>query len=120
MSHFTVENLQKEQLREAWPVVRTSGFEANVDWWVTDATELIERGGGVLAARALDGGIHGVATYAVADKLSLEKVLAVEILIAFELNRSAPVRRTLCEALEQVAAALNCTGVALSLSDKAA
>ena len=55
VSHFAVENLQKEQLREAWLVVRTSGLEANMDWWVTDATELIDRGGGVLAARAPDG-----------------------------------------------------------------
>lgn len=120
MSQFIVENLQNEQLREAWPVVRTSGLEANVDWWVHNATELIERGGGVLAARAPDGGIHGVATYAVVGKLPHARVLAVEILITFELNRSAPARRTLCEALEQVATALNCTGMALSLSDKAA
>lgn len=120
MSHFTVENLQKEQLREAWPVVRTSGLEANVDWWVADAVELIERGGGVLVARAPDGGIHGVATYVVAGKFPFARVLAVERLITFELNRSAPVRHTLCETLERVAAALNCTGVALSFSDKAA
>ena len=120
VSHFAVENLQKEQLREAWLVVRTSGLEANMDWWVTDATELIDRGGGVLAARAPDGGIHGVATYIVVGKLPFTRVLAVEILITFELNRSAPAGRALLEALEQVAAARNCAAVAMTLSDKAA
>ena len=63
MAHFTVENLQKERLGEAWPVVQTSGLEANLDWWLTDAARLIDRGGGVLVARAPDGSIHGVATY---------------------------------------------------------
>lgn len=119
MAHFTVENLQKERLGEAWPVVRTSGLEANLDWWLTDATELIERGGGVLAARAPDGSIYGVATYDLVGTPPLARLLAVEILVTFELNRSAPARRTLREALEQIATVLNCTGTAFPLSTKA-
>lgn len=120
MSHFIVGDLQKEQLDEAWPVVRTSGLEANAEWWVHDAAELIERGGGVLAARAPDGSIHGIATYELVGKPPLAELLAVEILVTFELNRSAPARRTLCEALEQVATAFGCTGIAFPLSTKAA
>lgn len=120
MAHFTVENLQKDRLGEAWPVVRTSGLEANLDWWLTDAAGLIDRGGGVLVARAPNGSIHGVAAYEAVHRPPLAGVLAVEMLITFELNRRAPARRSLCEALEQVAMALNCTGLDFPLSIKAA
>ena len=106
MAHFTVENLQKERLGEAWPVVQTSGLEANLDWWLTDAARLIDRGGGVLVARAPDGSIHGVATYGLAGKPPEARVLTVDLLLTFELNGRAPARRAL-SSVEKAAAALD-------------
>jgi|SRR5947209_17451888 len=102
MPNFTIEQLQHDHLCDAWPLVRMSGLEASVDWWVHDATELIHHGGGVLVARAPDGSIHGVATYEVLGEPPLAKVVPGKILVTFELNGNAPVKRTLCKTLEQM------------------
>jgi len=120
MAHFTVENLQKDRLGEAWPVVRTSGLEANLDWWLTDAAGRIDRGGGVLVARAPDGSIHGVAAYGLAGKTHEARVLTVDLLLTFELNGRAPARRALSKALEKAAAALDSTGIVIPLGASAA
>ena len=108
MPRFTIEHLGKEQLDEAWPLIHMSGAHVESNWWRTEAEELIKRGGGVLTARAADGSIHGIATYE-----AERGRLAVERLLTFELNRSAPCRRSLCAALEVLAAALDCGGVEL-------
>lgn len=106
MPRFTVEHLGNAQLDEAWPLVRMSGAHFEPDWWRTEAKQVIGRGGGVLAARAADGSIHGIATYEPdADGL------AVARLLTFELNRTAPCRRSLSAALEILAVALDCDGV---------
>ena len=109
MPHFAIERLELEQLQEAWPVVRMSGLHANLDWWLSDATQLMERGGGVLAVRAPDGSIHGIATFEPTGRPANR--LAVEIFITFELSRGAPARRGLREGLDRVAAALDCTRI---------
>lgn len=111
MPRFAIDHLNPDQLREAWPVVRMSDSLANCDWWVSEAAQLIERGGGILAARASDGSIHGVATYAVARKPLVGRVLTVDILVTFELSRRAPARRALYEALELLAGAFDCRSI---------
>lgn len=110
MPRFTIEELRTGQLREAWPVARMAGLHASPDWWLTDARKLIERGGGVLASRAPDGTIHGLAT---CEKLGKPptNVLQVEIFITFEFCRDAPVRRGLRESLNRIAARLNCNRI---------
>jgi len=115
MAQLAIEHLSHEQLPEAWPVVRMSHSHANADWWVAEAAELIKRGGGVLAARAADGAIHGVCTYEVARKALLGRVLAVDTLITFELSRRAPARHALYEALELLASAFACRSIILPL-----
>ena len=82
------------------------------------ATDLIERGGGILAARAPDGTIHGVATYEVAKKALLGRVLAVDTLITFELSRRAPARRALCDALDLLGHAFDCRNIVLPIPSK--
>lgn len=118
MQRFAIEHLSEEQLLEAWPVVRVSNAHANCDWWASEAAALIERGGGILAARAPDGSIHGVATYAVARKAPLGRILAVDTLISFELSRRAPARHALYEALELLASAFDCRSIVLPLPAK--
>jgi hypothetical protein len=118
MAQFAIEHLSDDQLPEAWPVVRMVDAHANCDWWLSEAAELIERGGGILAARAPDGNIHGIATYAVARKPLLGRVLAVDTLVAFELSRRAPARHALYEALELLASAFDCRSIVLPLPSK--
>ena len=118
MARFAIEHLSGDQLLEAWPVVRLAQAHANCDWWMSDAAALIERGGGILVARAPDGNIHGIATYAVARKPLLGRVLAVDTLVSFELSRRAPARHALYEALELLANAFDCRSIVLPLPSK--
>ena len=118
MAPFAIEHLSEDRLAEAWPVVRMSHSHANADWWTSEAAVLIERGGGILAARGPDGTIHGVATYEVARKALLGRVLAVDTLITFELSRRAPVRHALCDALELLANAFDCRSIVLPLPSR--
>jgi hypothetical protein len=118
MAQFTIEHLSEDVLLHAWPIVRMSHSLANPGWWVSEATALIERGGGILAARAPDGTIHGVATYEVAKKALLGRVLAVDTLITFELSRRAPARRALCDALDLLGHAFDCRNIVLPLPSK--
>lgn len=118
MPQFAIEHLSEDRLAEAWPVVRQSHSHANADWWISEGSALIERGGGILAARGPDGTIHGIATYEVSRKALLGRVLAVDALIAFELSRRAPVRHALCNALELLASAFDCRSIVLPLPSK--
>ena len=119
MPQFEIDHLNRDELLDAWPVVRMSDSLANCDWWISEAAELIERGGGILAARALDGNIHGVATYEVARKPLVGRVLNVDALVTFELSRRAPVRHALYKALELLASAFDCRSIVLPLPSKA-
>ena len=118
MPRFAIVHLNRDQLIDAWPVVRMSNSHASCDWWMSEAAELIERGGGVLAARALDGNIHGITTYAVARKAGVGRVLKVDTLVTFELSRRAPARHALYEALELLASAFDCRSIVLPLPSK--
>jgi hypothetical protein len=115
MADFTVEHLDDSRLAEAWPVARMAGLHLDSGWWQSDAHELIARGGGILAARAPDGSIHGIAMYEPAAKPRSGRVLAVRELITFELMRGSPCRSALCETLDLLATLLACSGVALPL-----
>ncbi|HEY6048082.1 MAG TPA: hypothetical protein VIV07_03450 [Sphingomicrobium sp.] len=120
MPHFMIQALKAGELGEAWPLVRSSGCYANVDWWVTSAEEIIRRGGGVLAARAKDGRIHGVATFMVPGDITTDGVLTIPTLITFELSRGAPARSALLRALERTATKFGCTHLILPLTGKRA
>jgi hypothetical protein len=118
MPQFAIEHLGEERLTEAWPVVRMSQSHVNADWWISEGAALIASGGGILAARGSDGAIHGVATYDIARKALLGRVLVVDTLIAFELSRRAPVRHALCDALELLAGMFDCRSIVLPIPSK--
>jgi hypothetical protein len=111
MPVFAIDHLTPERLLDAWPVIRSSGAYARVDWWLTEAACLIGDGGGVLAVRGADGMVHGVAIYRLDREAHFKKVLSVQSIITFELRRRAPARRTLYQALDELSLALNCRGV---------
>lgn len=114
MPRFTIEHLAKDRLAEAWPIMRASAHQPQLEWWLNDAARLIDHGGGVLVARALDGTVHGVATYRLAARLHVGRVLSVETLITFELNRHMPVRRALCDALDTLSLDFECRGIGIA------
>jgi hypothetical protein len=114
----SVESLKTDKLSEVWALARSSGSYANEDWWIGEGTDLITRGrGGVLAARATDGRLHGVATFQVPRRPN-EDTLVVPMLVTFELTRSAPVRSALLNSLKRIATKLDCTHILLPLCGK--
>lgn len=115
MLHFTIETLKHDRLADAWPVARMCAGHANPDWWVHEADLLIGRGGGVLAVRAPDGMVHGIATYEPIESQFSGRILAVDLLTTFELSRKAPAKSALCAALDDLSLALECDAVAFAL-----
>jgi hypothetical protein len=118
MPAFAIEHLDEHTLFDAWPLLRSAGAEALRDWWENETLELIARGGGVLAARAADGSVHGIATYECVHRPRTGPVLAVKRLVTFELNRKEPVKQALGGALHMIASAFCCTAIALPLQSK--
>jgi hypothetical protein len=118
MPHFRIQALKARELGEAWPIVHASASHPNVDWWISDAAEMIEGGGGVLVARAPDRRVHGVATFKVPPGAGAERTLAIPMLVTFELSRNAPARQALLCALRRIAVRFGCTHVALPLTAK--
>jgi hypothetical protein len=114
MAEFTVQALKPSELSEAWPIVR-SGPYPNVDWWLSEAAELISNGGGILVARARDGRIYAVATFDAPAELATERVLTIRLLISFELSLSAPARGALLKALQRIASRLECRHIVAPL-----
>lgn len=111
-TQINIEGLSGPKLGEAWTLARSSGAYANEDWWIAEGDDLIARGG-VLAARAADGRLHGLATFeAPAPGAS---TLMVRMLVTFELTRSAPARSALLASLKRIATKLECTHVVLPL-----
>ena len=76
MPAFTIEHLEKRTLSDAWPLLRSASREPMIDWWEKEARQLLDRGGGVLAARAPDASIHGIATYECIHRPRTGSVLA--------------------------------------------
>jgi hypothetical protein len=118
MPAFTIEHLDESKLLDAWPILRSARAEPLPDWWENEACELMGRGGGVLAARAPDGSVHGVATYECVHRPRAGSMLAVDRLVTFELHRNEPVKEALCDAICRIAAAFRCSSVALPLPAK--
>jgi hypothetical protein len=118
MLHFTVADLDSRELASAWPLIRTAAPELGPDGWQSLGEALIQRGGGVIAVAAEGGGYLGVATYEPVDKPRSGRVLQVDRLVAFELTRRAPIRRILCEELEELAPQLGCTATVVSAASR--
>lgn len=114
MTPFTIEHLTHERLMDAWPIIQASGVQPHINWWLNDAAQLLDESGGVLAARAPDGIVYGVAIYRLARDPRFGRILSVESIVAFELSRRAPVRQALCDALDELSSTLECNGIGMA------
>ena len=110
MPDLSLSRLDEGQLALVYPLIR-SAARVSLDRWKTFARQLIASGGGILAVEADDGCLHGVAAFRQVGSLRFERSLQVEILVAFELSRMAPVRRTLCAGLEEIAREMGCRSI---------
>lgn len=104
-------------MAEAYPLIRCLGH-IELEHWEEFGRRLTEQGGGVLAVRAEDKCIHGVAAYLPIASLKHRRALRVEIIAAFEFGHSLLVRSTLSTALDDLAREKKCDVVMVSLDVK--
>lgn len=98
---FDVAELAAERLDEAYPLVR-SARGASAAQWRDFVAALRTAGGGLLAASAADGRIHGVAAWRPCFCLVDGNVLVVDLVAAMEISAPARVRPALCAALSRL------------------
>ena len=93
-----------------FPLVR-SAADITPQRWRCFARELLSGEGGLLAVEAGTGCLHGLAVYRRRGTLRHGQALQVELLVAYELSRQAPVRKALCAALEALARNSGCRSI---------
>lgn len=104
-------------MAEAYPLIRRQA-KVGPERWEEFGREITGRGGGVLAVRAEDKRVHGVAAYLPVASLRHGSALRVEAIAAFELGHVSLVRNALSAALDELARTLRCEVVMVSLDAK--
>ena len=117
MPDLRIRQLDRGDVARAWPLVRSKSRITSLSGWNRFAHDLFERSGGIIAVSAEDGCLHGIATYEPILKRNSGRVLHVEIMVAFELSRRAPVRHALCDALLGFARLFDCDSVLVTMPD---
>lgn len=117
MPSLIVKELESDRMAEAYPLIRRTA-RVGADRWAEFGRGLASRGGGVLAAFAEDGRVHGVAAYLPVVSLKHGNALRVDAIAAFELGHIALVRDALSSALDRKARQHGCEVVMISLEAK--
>jgi hypothetical protein len=117
MPKLLVSNLEPERMAEAYPLIRRMA-RVEPDRWEAFGRHLVSQGGGVLAVRAEDERVHGVAAYLPVASLKHGHALRVEAIAAFELGHVSSVRNALSAALDRLAREKGCEVVTISLDAK--
>jgi hypothetical protein len=114
MPKLFVSQLKPHQMVEAYPLIRRL---ARVDSsrWEAFGRLLAKQGGGILAVRAEDQRVHGVATYLPVASLKHGSALRVEAIASFELGQISSVRNALSSALDELAREKRCKVVVICL-----
>ena len=118
MTSFSVAPLDSAAMADAFPMVRAAAPDVGADQWRRYADWLRNAQGGVLGAFAPNSRLHGVAAYCRDDELRHGRTLRVDLIVTFELNRSAPGRRALCDALAGLAREKHCDRLTLALPSR--
>jgi hypothetical protein len=117
MPRLLVSNLEPDGMAEAYPLIRKQA-RVGPERWEEFGRQIASRGGGVLAVRAEDERVHGVAAYLPVACLRHGRALRVEAIAAFELGHVSLVRNALSSALDELARDLGCEVVLVSLDAK--
>lgn len=116
MVQLTARRLEREETAAAYALVRSAAPGVTLDQWTDFSGRLGEQGGGVIGVDAAGGPLTGIAAYRTDLSLVHGRLLRVDLLAAFELRRSAPVRSALLEALEAAARDAGCCAIGLMLN----
>lgn len=117
MLKLSVSKLEPEHMAEAYPLIRRVA-RVGPERWEAFGRQLAAQGGGVLAVRAEDRSVHGVAAYLTVASLKHGNALRVEVIAAFELGHVSLIRNALSAALDDLARQLGCEVVSISLDAK--
>jgi hypothetical protein len=117
MPDFTVAPIGEAQLPDAYPLVRAFAPQVSYERWVEYA-RTTRADGGILGLFGADDSLFGLLTYRRAQTLQHGSVVFVDNFVTFELSRSAPGRRALCEAAEALARERGCTAVELLIGSR--
>lgn len=117
MPQFTVSSLGEARLADAYPLVRTFAPHVSFERWMEYARSTHEHGG-LLGLYGADDALFGVLTYRCIHTLQHDCVMLVDNFVTFELSRSAPGRKALCEAAEAIAEQSGCTAIELVIGSR--
>lgn len=118
MPQFSLSHLSADQTDTAFGLVRIALPGTRLADWQNYVRSLMVSGGAILALTAPDGGIHALASYMPEVSLRHGRALRVDLFIAFELSRTAPARKALCEGLQTLAKGLGCSTVLYTLDSR--
>jgi hypothetical protein len=119
MPDLRVETIQPDSLADVYPLVR-SGTRVTLERWIEFGVELLSTGGGVLAVKASDNCVHGVAAYRPGRDLRYKESLDVEVFVAFDLRGDDSIRNALCGALDRIANERGCKSVNFTVPGRSA
>ncbi len=119
MPELRVETIQHDSLADVYPLVR-SGTRVPLERWMEFGIELLRTGGGVLAVKAPDHCIHGVAAYRPGRDLRHKESLDVDVFVAFDLRGDDSIRNALCSELDRIATELGCKSVNFTVPGRSA
>ncbi|WP_246450353.1 hypothetical protein [Sphingomonas rhizophila] len=114
---FYVDAVTPAQADSAYPLIRAVAPEVTLEGW-KDYVQRRYRSGGLLGLWDNRGGIVGVLSYRLGERMRHGLVLALDDFVTFELSQAAPGRAALLEAAEKLGRDLGCTGLELRIGAK--
>ena len=114
---FYVDAVTPAQADWAYPLIRAVAPEVSLEGW-KDYVQRRYRSGGILGLWDSRGGIIGVLSYRLGERMRHGLVLALDDFVTFELSQAAPGRAALLEAAEKLGRDLGCTGLELRIGAK--
>lgn len=115
----SVAPLEREQIGQAFPLVRTVAPNLTFEQWVQVAGSLTNPhhfdSRGILVATGTSGHFYGLCLYRVEPAQELKRII-VHYLVTFGIGRHTPVSRSLVNAIDGLASRLGCGGVQSSVA----
>lgn len=114
---FSVVDIDEKLFSAAYPLVRTAMPDVTEQQW-SDYARKARMRGGMLGLFGAEGTLFGLLTYRNEESLRHGLTFHIDQFITFELSRSGPGRRALCEAAERLARAQGCAAIELRMPDR--
>lgn len=115
MPLFSVVDIDEKLFDAAFALVRTAMPDVSAKQWSDYARNACAHGG-LLGLVGAQGALFGFLSYRIGESLRHGQVFHIDHFVTFELSRSNPARRALCEAAEALARAHGCGTIEVRIS----